>query len=423
MKFVIVIALFAGVTSSSEIGDEVFREILEIADFNSVITASNAAACEVIINLHLGNPQPLYIRPGTEQFFHPSDRRGIIEMSVNQEMELFCTNGFATPGGISENLVRISCSTGTIFRLNGIFYNLNEFTCFNWPTSVAQRRITTSRCFNQGTIVDVGFQVENRFLKVFSACHDPRVEQNYYTEYQLTPSSDGQQSNVVRPGWRQGDFYPGKNVDNLHTRVTQRETIAVILNSASAAARYIEEPNSNIFLARGHMAAMTDFISANEQRSTFFFINTAPQFQTFNSMNWVAVEMSSRRLAADRNIFLDVYTGTFGITQFRDDSGSNREIFLDFPSRQIPVPMLYYKILVNRANQAGVVLLGVNNPHLTLAEILRDYVICNDVSDRINYVSWQRHDLVRGYSYACEVNNFLQRVPHVQGIVVNSLLV
>jgi hypothetical protein len=260
-------------------------------------------------------------------------------------------------------------------------------------------------------------------VTVFSSCHDPIVEQNYYTEYELTPSSDGQESNVARPGWRQGDFYPGKNVDNLHTRVTQRNTIAELLRSPSAAATFIEEPNSNIFLARGHMAAMTDFISANEQRSTFFFINTAPQFQTFNSMNWVAVELSSRRLAADRNIFLDVYTGTFGITQFRDDSGVNQEIFLDYPSRQIPVPMLYYKILVNRSNRAGVVLLGVNNPHLTLAEIISNYVICNDVSDRINYVSWQRNDLLRGYGYACEVNDFLRRVPHIPGLNVTSLLV
>jgi DNA/RNA endonuclease G (NUC1) len=338
-------------------------------------------------------------------------------------MELFCTNGFASPSEISGNLIRISCSTGTIFRFSGIFYNLNEFTCRNWPTSVAQKRVTTNRCFNQGTIVDVGFQVENRFLKVFTSCHDPRTEENYYTEYQLTPSSDGQETNVVRPSWRQGDFFPGKNVDALHTRVTQRNTIATILRSTAIAERFIEDPNSNVFLARGHMAAMTDFISANEQRATFFFINTAPQFQTFNSMNWVAVEISSRRLAADRNIFLDVYTGTFGVTQYRDVSGANQQIFLAFPSRQIPVPMLYYKILVNRSNRAGVVLIGVNNPHLTLTEILRDYVICNDVSDRINYVSWRRDDLVRGYSYACEVNDFLRRVPHIPGLVVTSLLV
>jgi DNA/RNA non-specific endonuclease len=409
MKLFVVISVIFNLSWASE--DDFFPELL----------TSNS--CQVIINTDLGNPQPLFIRPGTNQFFHPSDRRGIIEMSMNEQMELFCTNGFATPGGIEENLIQISCLSGVRFQFNGIFYNLNEFSCRNWPTSVAQRRVTITRCFNQGTIIDVGFQVENRFFRVFSSCHNPVFEENYYTQYQLTPASDGQESNVIRPGWRQSDFFPGKNVDTLHTRVTQRETIATILGSSTAAARIVEEPNSNIFLARGHLAAMTDFISANEQRSTFFFVNTAPQFQTFNSANWVSVEISSRRLAADRNIVLDVYTGTFGRATFKDVFGIHRDIFLDYPSHQIPVPALYYKILVNQADRSGIVLLGVNNPHLTLSEIQKDFVICNDISDRINYVSWRREDLERGYGYACDVNEFLRKVPHIPGVVVKNLLV
>jgi DNA/RNA non-specific endonuclease len=251
------------------------------------------------------------------------------------------------------------------------------------------------------------------------------LETNHYTIYRFTPANDGQEMGVIRPAWSQADFFPGKNVDAIHSRNNQRTTIGQILGSTRLAAIYIEADPSDVFLARGHMAAMTDFISANEQRSTFLFVNTAPQWQTFNSLNWVSVEISSRRLAADRNINLDVYTGTFGITSLRDESNVNRQIFIDGRNgnRQIPVPMIYYKILVNRANQSGVVLIGVNNFHRTLPEILADYVICTDVSSRINYVSWQRTNLRRGYGYACEVNDFLRRVPHIPGIVVTSLLV
>lgn len=402
--------------------DQKISEFSEVFEFDSAVNESASIACNFDIN-QLGSPQPLFIRPGTEQFFHPSDRRGIFQLTVNQEIELFCTTGFTVPGGLVYNSIVIACFSDTVFTYNGIFYNINEFACRAWPTSVAQRRATTAQCFNQSTIVDVGFQVNNRFLKVFSACHNEYLEQNYYTEYELTPSSDGSQSSVTRPGWRQGDFYPGKNVDNLHTRVNQRNTIAEIINSPELADVYVEAPNSIVFLARGHMAAMTDFISANEQRSTFFFINTAPQWQTFNSMNWYVVELNTRRLAADRNIFLEVYTGTFGITQLRDEFGVRHEIFLDFPNLQIPVPMLYYKIIVNRANRAGAVFIGVNNPHLTISDIERDYIICTDVSDQIDYMTWQREDLRRGFSYACEVNEFLRRVPHIPGLVVTSLLV
>lgn len=420
MKLFILLVAISSVACEVDFDNGVYSEILKVMD--SEASSGRNVACQIQVNL-LGGPQPLYIIPGTDRFFHPSDRRGIMEWSANQEVELFCTNGFATPSGVVGNSIRIACSSGNVFRLNGVFYGITEFTCRNWPTSVAQRRPATQTCFKQGTLIDVGFQVESRFLRVFSACHDPRTEENYYTIYELTPSSDGSENGVTRPSWRQADFFPGKNVDTLHTRVNQRTTIATILQSQSLADRYIEPPNSNIYLARGHIAAMTDFISANEQRSTFFFINTAPQFQTFNSMNWFQIEMSTRRLAADRNIFLDVFSGTYGNGQLRDEQGINRNIFLHWPSAQIPMPRLFYKIIVNRANRAGVVFLGVNNPHLSLSEILSDYIICNDISHMINYVSWQRLDLHRGYSYACEVNDFMRRVNHIPGLIVTSLLV
>ena len=139
----------------------------------------------------------------------------------------------------------------------------------------------------------------------------------------------------------------------------------------------------------------------------------------------MSVEISSRRLAADRNIHLDVFTGTFGITHLWTEAREFRRIFFDWPAAQIPVPMIYYKILVNRANNSGIVLIGVNNYHLTLEEIQSNgYIVCNDVADQISYVSWSRTNLVRGYSYACEVQDFLRAVPHVPGLEsINTLLV
>lgn len=87
------------------------------------------------------------------------------------------------------------------------------------------------------------------------------------------------------------------------------------------------------------------------------------------------------------------------------------------------MPRLYYKIIVHRAANSGVVLIGVNNPHLTLNDILANYIVCTDVAHRLNWVSWQRTNLHRGYSYACEVNDFLRAVPHIPGLSVANLLV
>lgn len=247
MRLILLLSFFLATAAANSFQNEIFDETLDVPD--EEIIQSNAA-CQIDINSNTGSPQPLYIRPGTNQFFHPSDRRGIMELDINQQMELFCVE-FNSPAG-SFGSITIECVGGIVFRHNGILYNFNEFSCRNWPSSTGVRR--TERCFNNAHLVDVGFQVGTRFLRVFTSCHDPILEANHYTQYQLTPRSDANQRSVTRPSWRQLDFFPGKNVDNLHTRVVQRETIAQILQSQSAADIFIEQPNSEIFLARGHLA-------------------------------------------------------------------------------------------------------------------------------------------------------------------------
>lgn len=452
MKFIIVLAVLGSFAGANEDGGEIIHEIFEefsnVFNGNAAMSAvsgvagailgviredfdaklafkagDEASACELKIGTDMGTPQPLRIRPGTSQWFHPATRNGRINMNANQEMELFCTTGFATPAGITGNSINVACQTGTTFRYNNVNYTFKEFTCRDWPTSTPRRRIGTARCFNNGIYVDVGFTVGARFIHTYTVCHDLMTEVNYFSQYSLSPASDGHESGAKRPNWLQADFYPGKKVDNLYTRLVERRTIGDILNSQDQASIWIEQPPSDVFLSRGHLAANSDFISANEQRSTFYFINIAPQFQTFNGLNWAEVENSARRLASDRNISLDVWTGTVGVGQLKDSGNTYRDIFLAWPSRQIAMPRLYYKILFHRTSNSGVVLIGINNPHLTVSEILANYIICKDVSQKIKYVSWQRTNLMRGYCYACEVNDFERVVPHIPGLHVANLLI
>lgn len=109
-----------------------------------------------------------------------------------------------------------------------------------------------------------------------------------------------------------------------------------------------------------------------------------------------------------------------------DDSFGNGKpihLYINGADRRLPVPKLYYKVLINKADSSGIVLIGVNNPHVTIEEIEKDFKICTDVSDQIGYINWQKEDIRRGYSYACEVNEFLQAVPHFSEMDVRSLLI
>lgn len=125
------------------------------------------------------------------------------------------------------------------------------------------------------------------------------------------------------------------------------------------------------------------------------------------------MEDGSRRLAADRNITLNVYTGTHGIIAMNNSMGITENIYLDMVNKQIPVPKLFYKLLIDAEGSAGIAVVCANNIHTSIDEIKRDYIICEDVSDEIRYIKWKRTDVKRGYCYACHVNEFLEKIPHV----------
>lgn len=78
-------------------------------------------------------------------------------------------------------------------------------------------------------------------------------------------------------------------VNTMYTEVSQKAAIAGYVGD-ELADKYV---TTSQFLARGHLAAKTDFIYATGQRATFYFINAAPQWQPFNAGNWNWLEQVS----------------------------------------------------------------------------------------------------------------------------------
>lgn len=331
-------------------------EFLPIQEkFSSSNITSSSVACTIDIHTQTGTPQPVFLRPGTSEFFLPANRDGQIQLAANEGMELWCSGTWASPSG-AQNSITATCVSGQTFRYNNANFDFNTFRCQSWPQSTT--RTTTTRCHSGGILVDVGFQIGTRWLHLYTVCHDLVLETNWFVHYRFTPVSAANQRNVARPAWTQVGFYTASNVNHLYTRPQHRTTISTILGDQAAAERFILPEPSDFFFARGHIAAMTDFILASQQQATFHFLNAAPQWQTFNGGNWDSVEISSRRLASDRGLNLDVYTGTFGITNLWNTAGIRRQIFLDWPAGRIPAPQIYYKVLINQADLSGIVLIG-----------------------------------------------------------------
>ena len=54
---------------------------------------------------------------------------------------------------------------------------------------------------------------------------------------------------------------------------------------------------STNWFAKGHLSPDADFIYQREQDATYYFVNAAPQFQSFNAVNWRFLEEDVRKLA------------------------------------------------------------------------------------------------------------------------------
>ncbi|XP_053675638.1 uncharacterized protein LOC128725886 [Anopheles nili] len=357
-------------------------------------------------------PQPLVLIPGTDQFRYPSTDNGLLQLNAGETLELVCQDGFALfPGKTSIN---IACVLNDQFNYDSQMIAFRDFACTeNWLSSA---RRTSQRCFNGATIVEIGFDLGNRFPKILDVCHDEVTLDNHYVVHEFTPANAGFQQGVPRPGWYQGDFYSGININGLYTVNTQRSTLATILNSQSRADVLVQGTDNGIFMARGHIAARADFIYGTQQNATFWFLNAAPQWQNFNAGNWERIEAAAKTFVALRNIRVRVYGGTYGVQTQADGNGDHQEIFLDFNANgrtRVRAPKIYYKILHNEAQNSGIVLIGVNNVHISIEEIRRDYIFCTDVSNQIGWINWERENLALGYSYACEVNEFNRVTGHL----------
>jgi hypothetical protein len=243
-----------------------------------------------------------------------------------------------------------------------------------------------------------------------------------YVKATIVSGIAGFQRGFPRPGFIQGIFFPGMSVNNLYTQNTQRQTISGLLGSTQLADKFID-PSTDYYLSRGHLSARADFVYGSQQRATFYFVNVSPQWQIFNAGNWERLE-SSVRAYADRNkLDLVVYTGTYGVATLPNVNETETELYLYVDSnnnKAIPVPKLFWKAVYDPKSQAGVVFVGINNPHIY--EPKGDYLICTDVCSEISWVNWDQQNTKRGYSYCCEVGDFNSTVNTLPQFTVSGLL-
>ncbi|XP_055307167.1 uncharacterized protein LOC129571388 [Sitodiplosis mosellana] len=376
--------------------------------------------CIIQVKKDLGEPQPLLLNPRTDEFLFPKTSDGEIEFSQGDGIKMYCTHGFRSPFDGKKSIMA-SCVAGKQFKVDNNLVDVSRLVCIQYPEHNVRR--TNDKC-TDGIIAEIGFQTDRKWLHLMRVCHNETIGSTNWVQYKQNPANRGYQHAIKQVDFVQGDFYQGLKVNDLYSRNVQRETCSIILQSKPLCMNLM--PNGgDYFLSRGHLAARSDFIYTTHQRASYYFLNVASQWQSLNGANWNILEEHLRRYIDQQNLNAEIHTGTYGIVQYDDRKGISRDMYLSSNEKtkfqKIPVPKIYYKMVV-ADNDAGIVFIGVNNPYADEAEIKRNYIFCENVISKVNYIPW-KPNLRLGHIYACPNDEFVKFVPNAPKVPkINRIL-
>lgn len=320
----------------------------------------------------------------------------------------------------NQSNLQIKCLAGLQFEIEKELVNVTRLNCTQYVTHFASE--TGGTCGGNYTEIEIKFDVP-QFPSHLMSCFDHNSKNVLYTYYNLTAHISGQTSLSRESDFQEGTFFNlTLAVNILYMKQTQARTINRLLGLSNTNPKYVNQSSGNFYLARGHLTANRDFVYDPQQRSTFYYINAAPQWQCFNNGNWKILEENLRDFASKQKLDLIVYTGTYGISTLpHEETGEETELYLyvvNGTGAGIAVPKFFWKFVYEPKEKKGAVFVGTNNPYKSERE-----EICRDVSDSIKWLSWKKDNQIAGYSYACDVDDFRKVVPYLPEYEINGLLI
>ncbi|XP_030569473.1 uncharacterized protein LOC115768895 [Drosophila novamexicana] len=427
---------------AAEVG-QIIKDLEEV-HLEETIQRGGPCTLDIQKDLPLSNLQPLYLHPGTNTYWLPNDE-GQLQIPRGASIELYCSHSFAivhsdenvssTPSSTSTpSSIYARCLHDTTFDWAGTKYELRDFSC-TYPLSYVVERMEQpcgdGDYASPARIYRVGYNISaGRFVRTMELCHDADQLRTHYAAYQLLPANEHFQRQVKRVKFSAAGQFSGYDMDRLYSQAHQQQRLAQLWQHPDDDASRDSFLKAGLYLARGHLAAKADLIYASQQRTSFNYLNAAPQWQSFNGGHWATVEDTTRRLVARLGLSVNVYTGTYGVMQLPNVAQTNFHLATDVKSNGVlAVPLLYYRLLIDQKYPSrGLALVGVNNPSATLSQILESYMICNPVDLELvpSFLRWlQAADLRKGYLYACRVSDLANVVGHLPPELaeVNDLLV
>ena len=190
----------------------------------------------------------------------------------------------------------------------------------------------------------------------------------------------------------------------------------IIFKIASRIYHSVLEQN---YLIPGQLVSSNDFYYNPEQRSAFFYENTAPIWKSINKGNWALVGEVIRKLARETKTDFEVLAGTIGQLRIEEQA---LDLGVD-KFENIPVPKILFKLIVDISEpKRGIVFVTINNPNLkiTVKEVFdsadqispnEKIIIPDEYVECKNILSCEEYHpefvlMERGYTYCCPLHDF-----------------
>jgi hypothetical protein len=299
-----------------------------------------------------------------------------------------------------------------MFSISGAAYSFYSIRCKEPPQSTVKEEGLCD--IGNGKLLNIGFKLKRKFLGLIEVCYDTVRHSTLSTRYILSRYAENHEVGFQRNDSFSKSSFRSDNTkafDDFYSCKNQIRTLGHTLGSLAQAGKYINcDHRSSIYLGKCHLAPHDDFLFVYQANAASYYINTAPQWKAINDGNWHILENRIRRYASTHKSDLTVVTGTLSVTTLPDLNGTDRYLYLSKDLRNkltLPVPALFWKLVHDRARNAGIVFVGVNNPyHYDI--LARGYVICTDICSRAIswFDGWNRFDVRHGYVYCCAVDEF-----------------
>jgi len=268
-------------------------------------------------------------------------------------------------------------------------------------------------------IVHIGFQIRDTFHIQIELCTDEKSYGTLWTKHQIQGLFINENDRNERPSFKADtyrerrffNFTSSTALDKMYVSSSEASAIEDVLGTDTLPdGEEIVVVNSGTrSFNRGHISPDADFVMDYEQDATYYFLNVAPQYGSFNQKNWLYTESASRDKSHTLAKTTQVISGTWGQLQYPNTAEEPTSLFLDPKGEKapvIPIPAYYWKILYDDQERKAVAFLGMNDiysPDVT-------ETLCPSVCDKLDWVDFDVEDESLGHITCCDMESFAKVV-------------